>query len=202
MAMSCGSAKVAAEAEAEAAAVMEEASVEGVPVELLAEAANPPPRLRATPVPPTPTPSPTSEPERPRSVVVERILPSHTPTPTVTPTPTLPGGPGAGPTATPTATPTVTPTPTPTAETVTIRNRGAYAVDMALWVLVSQNGDERFVFPPEFQLTADSTMVIASGSAEGDLKWTEPDVWHDTEMDAALLYDAAGLLISTYTSTS
>ncbi len=39
-------------------------------------------------------------------------------------------------------------------------------------------------------------MVIASGSAEGDLKWAEPDVWHDTELDAAVF------LISTYTSTS
>ncbi len=89
-----------------------------------------------------------------------------------------------------------------TAETVTIRNRGAYAVEMSLWVLVSQNGDERFVFPPDYQLAAGSTLTIASGSAEGDLKWTEPDVWHDTALDAALLYDAAGLLISTYTSTS
>ncbi len=99
----------AAKAEAEAAAVLEEASVEGVPVELLAEAANPPPRLRATPIPATPTLSPISEPERPRSVVVERIPPSHTPTPTET----------------------------------------AMPVDMALWVLVSQNGDERFVLPPD-----------------------------------------------------
>ncbi|HJN38977.1 MAG TPA: hypothetical protein QGH28_02250 [Chloroflexota bacterium] len=154
----------AAKAEAEAAAVLEEASVEGVPVELLAEAANPPPRLRATPIPATPTLSPTSEPGRPRSVVVERILPYHTHTLTATPTPTAPGGPGSGPTATPTATPTVTPTPTATAvpvdiidiesvnktaETITIRNRGASAVDMALWVLVSQNGDEWFVFPPD-----------------------------------------------------
>ncbi len=154
----------AAKAEAEAAAVLEEASVEGVPVELLAEAANPPPRLRATPIPATPTLSPTSEPGRPRSVVVERILPYHTHTLTATPTPTAPGGPGSGPTATPTATPTVTPTPTATAvpvdiidiesvnktaETITIRNRGASAVDMALWVLVSQNGDEWSVFPPD-----------------------------------------------------
>ena len=117
-------------------------------------------------------------------------------------------------TDTPTPTPTVTPTPTPTlipvdiidieagdktAETVTIRNRGAYAVDMSLWLLVSQNGDERFVFPPGYMIPAGGTVVVASGAATGDLKWTEPDVWLDDALDPALLCDATGLLISTFT---
>jgi len=42
-ATACGDAEVAAELEEELAAVAQEASVEGVPVELLVEAANPPP---------------------------------------------------------------------------------------------------------------------------------------------------------------
>lgn len=181
-------------------------------VEQLVEVAAPTVRPRATARPLVPTATPTGEPLRPRSTILEAILPSPTPTPTPVPEPTISTDPV--PTSTPAPTPTVIPTPTPTqipvdiidiesvdktAETVTIRNRGAYAVDMSSWVLVSQNGDERFVFPPDYQVAAGGTVVIASGSATGDLKWTEPDVWLDDATDAALLYDAAGLLISTFT---
>lgn len=207
--------------EGEVPAVVDAAEGEAPAAELSVEAEKPPSNTRvnrSTPtVAPTPTPTPTPEPGRPRSGVVERVLPS--PTPTVTPTPTAtPVGTDAtspAPTDTPTPTPTVTPTPTPTAipvdivdieavdkaaETVTIRNRGAYAVDASAWVLVSQNGDERFVFPPGYMIPAGGTVVVASGSATGDLKWTVPDVWHDGLQDVALLYDATGLLISTFTS--
>jgi hypothetical protein len=108
-------------------------------------------------------------------------------------------------TDTPTLTPTVTPTPTLIPvdiidiEAVAIRNRGAYAVDVSLWLLVSQNVDERFVFPPGYMIPAGGTVVVASGAATGDLKWTEPDVWLDDALDPALLYDATGLLISSFT---
>ena len=139
--------------------------------------------------------------------VIERVLPSPTSTltltPTETPVPTVATSPVS--TDTPTLTPTVTPTPTLIPvdiidiEAVAIRNRGAYAVDVSLWLLVSQNVDERFVFPPGYMIPAGGTVVVASGAATGDLKWTEPDVWLDDALDPALLYDATGLLISSFT---
>lgn len=209
-----------AAAEGEVPEVAEAAGAEAADVELLGQvgdSAGSSRVRRSTPLPaPTPTPTPTPEPGRPRSGVIERVLPSPTPTltltPTETPVPTVATSPV--PTDTPTPTPTVTPTPTPTlipvdiidieavdkaAETVTIRNRGAYAVDVSSWLLVSQNGDERFVFPPCYMIPAGGTVVVASGGATGDLKWTEPDVWLDDALDPALLYDATGLLISTFT---
>ncbi len=202
----------------EVPAVVEAAAAEAPEVELLGEIESSPAGSQAArPTPAAaPTPTPTPEPGRPRSSVLQRILPSPAPTltetPTATPVATVATAPV--PTDTPTPTPTVTPTPTPTlipvdivdieavdktAETVTIRNRGAYAVDVSLWLLVSQNGDERFVFPPGYKIPAGGTVVVASGSATGDLKWTEPDVWLDDALDPALLYDATGLLISTFT---
>lgn len=209
-----------AAAEGEVPGVVEAAGAEALGAELLGQVENSPAGSRVTrsgpTVAPTPTPTPTPEPGRPRSGVIERVLPSPTPTltltPMETPVPTVVTSPV--PADTPTPTPTVTPTPTPTlipvdiidieavdktAETVTIRNRGAYAVDVSLWVLVSQNGDERFVFPPGYIIPAGGTVVVASGAATGDLKWTEPDVWLDDALDPALLYDATGLLISTFT---
>ena len=82
-------------------------------------------------------------------------------------------------------------------ELVTIKNNGAVDVDMTGWVLVSVTGNQRYTFP-SYILEAGDTVTVASGDADGNLKWTSENVWNNSDSDPAQLYDSAGKLIATY----
>ncbi len=81
-------------------------------------------------------------------------------------------------------------------ELVKIKNTSKEDQDMSGWRLVSTNGGEAYYFPENFILKAGDTMTIASGNAEGDLKWSDNYIWNNNN-DSARLYDKNGELIST-----
>lgn len=82
-------------------------------------------------------------------------------------------------------------------ETVTIENVGTVDLELTGWKLVSVTGRQTYIFPA-YLLKAKGTVTVASGSAEGDLKWTTDFVWNNTTSDPAELYDTEGKLISRY----
>lgn len=84
-------------------------------------------------------------------------------------------------------------------ELVTIKNTGDTDVDMTGWTLVSVKGNQRFNFPV-YVLKAGGSVTVASGSADGDLKWTTKNQWNNSEPDPAQLLDANGNLVSSYDS--
>lgn len=84
-------------------------------------------------------------------------------------------------------------------EVVVISNDGAADVDISGWKLVSEVGNQSFVFPPGTTLPAGGTLKIVSGPsaqpAPGVLVWTKNYIWNN-DGDPALLYDSSGRLIS------
>lgn len=83
------------------------------------------------------------------------------------------------------------------AEIVSIKNTGSSDVDLAGWVLVSVAGNQRYTFP-SYVLKAGASVTVASGKANGDLKWTSSYIWNNDSSDPAQLYDASGNLVSTF----
>lgn len=86
-----------------------------------------------------------------------------------------------------------------TAETVVIENRGAETVNISGWTLVSERGDQRFVFPTGTTITANSRITVVSGpnatSGAGRLVWTRSNIWNN-DGDPAVLLDAEGMEVS------
>jgi len=80
-------------------------------------------------------------------------------------------------------------------ELVIIKNNSNVDVDMTGWKLVSVNGNQVYYFPNNFVLKAGASVSIASGNAEGDLKWTKSNIWNN-KGDPAELYDNKGNLVS------
>ena len=81
-------------------------------------------------------------------------------------------------------------------EIVVIKNNSKVDVDMTGWKLVSVKGNQVYYFPDNFILKAGASVSIASGNAEGDLKWTKNNIWNN-DGDPAELYDNNGNLVST-----
>lgn len=82
-------------------------------------------------------------------------------------------------------------------ELVTIKNSGTTDVNLQGWVLVSVTGNQRYTFP-SYTLKAGYSVIVASGSASGDLKWTTANVWNNSESDPAELYNSNGTLVDNY----
>ncbi|MBM3947356.1 MAG: hypothetical protein FJ315_08190, partial [SAR202 cluster bacterium] len=84
-------------------------------------------------------------------------------------------------------------------EAVLIRNQRGTPVDMTGWVLVSEVGNQRFVFPP-LTLAPSATVEVLSGtsavhSPPARLRWTDKNVWNDGG-DSAALFDRSRNLAS------
>lgn len=82
-------------------------------------------------------------------------------------------------------------------EVVTLKNKSNEDVDLSGWVLLSVKGDQSFTFPPGSIIKAGSTLTIASGDAEGDIKWTSKNIWNN-DGDPAKLINAEGIVVSEY----
>ncbi|MEE9324046.1 MAG: lamin tail domain-containing protein [Dehalococcoidia bacterium] len=131
------------------------------------------------------------------------------PTPTPIQTPTI----APIPTPTPTPVPTPSPTPVPLGtviienidlqeEIVVIANLGDSPIELTGWRLVSEVGNQDFVFP-EFTLGPSQRVEITSGpnaqdDPPGKLHWTGRYIWNN-EGDSGALYDASERLMSRFT---
>lgn len=84
-------------------------------------------------------------------------------------------------------------------EVVVIRNDGTTAVDMSNWALVSENGNQKFVFPCGTVIQAGASLSIVSGrgatEGAGRLVWTKSRIWND-KGDPAVLLDANNVEVS------
>ncbi|MBS3986232.1 MAG: thermonuclease family protein [Selenomonadales bacterium] len=84
-------------------------------------------------------------------------------------------------------------------ERVVIANRGQTSVDISGWVLVSENGNQRFTFPAGTVIAMGSSIMVVSGpnatAGPGRLVWTRSHIWNN-EGDPAVLLDNTGREVS------
>ena len=97
------------------------------------------------------------------------------------------------------------------AEVVVIVNTGASPQVMTGWELLSQEGEQRFVFPP-FTLDPGAAVRVTSGpngqqDPPGVLQWLKSDgspyrghVWNN-DGDVAVLFDSGGNEVSRFAQT-
>lgn len=90
----------------------------------------------------------------------------------------------------------------PNAETITIRNDGAEAVDLGGWVLKDTSASHRYTFPTGFVLDAGASVVVHTGCGDDsarDLHWCRAGslVWNN-DGDTAYLEDPDGNTVSTF----
>lgn len=85
------------------------------------------------------------------------------------------------------------------AEKVIIANNSGQDVDMSGWVLISEKGNQKFVFPRGTVIPGGGVIKVVSGpqakKAPGVLVWGKGNIWNN-KGDPAALYDAQGKLIS------
>jgi len=79
-------------------------------------------------------------------------------------------------------------------ETVTITNSGSSPVNLAGWILTDEGAKHSYTFSGT-SLPSGGSVTIASGTANGDIKWTSANVWNN-DGDTAYLYDSSGNLVS------
>ncbi|MBC7341126.1 MAG: S-layer homology domain-containing protein [Clostridia bacterium] len=84
------------------------------------------------------------------------------------------------------------------AEVVTVTNKGSTAVNLQGWKLVSEAGNQTYIFPAVTLQPGASVRVWSGPNAKDspptDLKWTTANIWNKSG-DPAALYDAAGRLV-------
>lgn len=83
------------------------------------------------------------------------------------------------------------------AELVTIQNTTQSDVNLQGYKLLSEKGNQSFIFP-SYLLKAGASVKVASGDASGDLKWTTQNMWNNSDPDPAALYDSRGVLVSRF----
>jgi beta-lactamase superfamily II metal-dependent hydrolase len=79
-------------------------------------------------------------------------------------------------------------------ETVTITNGGTSTAGLSGWKLTDQGAKHTYSFTGT-SLPPGGSVVVASGPASGDVKWTTANVWNN-DGDTAYLYDSSGALVS------
>lgn len=77
------------------------------------------------------------------------------------------------------------------AEYVVIKNGEDKDVNISGWELVSETGNQRFLFPEETMIKTGKTLKITSGNlaGTGDFTMAEGNVWNNSGSDPAVLYD-------------
>ena len=85
------------------------------------------------------------------------------------------------------------------AEVVSLKNTGAEGIDVSGWTLVSEVGNQRFIFPAGTKLAAGTVLRITSGptakAGPGTLVWSKENIWNN-DGDPAVLLDAQGHQVS------
>ncbi len=83
------------------------------------------------------------------------------------------------------------------AEYLEVGNRGAAAVDLDGWIVLSVEGHQVLTLH-DLTLTPGSSVRIVSGRTQpspGDVVWTHVNIWNN-HGDTAALYDARGTLVA------
>jgi len=85
------------------------------------------------------------------------------------------------------------------AESVTVKNRSANSIDVSGWILISETGNQRFVFPSGTTVPVGLSISVVSGpnamAGSNRLLWTRSHIWNN-DGDPAVLLDAKGREIS------
>jgi competence protein ComEC len=81
------------------------------------------------------------------------------------------------------------------AQTVSLVNNGGDA-DISGYFIVSEKGNEVFVFPQGAALAAGETITVACTGGTGDYIWDDKKVWSGKDSEAGALYDAYGNALS------
>lgn len=81
-------------------------------------------------------------------------------------------------------------------DAISLTNHGDEAVDISGWYILSERGNQMFVFK-DMVLEPGQKVTITSQSSDdaGDLIWPDKKVWHKSKADKATLYDAYGRVI-------
>lgn len=77
------------------------------------------------------------------------------------------------------------------AQTITLVNNGGDA-DLSGYFIMSEKGNEVFVFPQGAKLKAGGTLTVACRGGAGDYIWDEKKVWNKKGDEAGSLYDCYG----------
>ena len=77
------------------------------------------------------------------------------------------------------------------AQTITLVNNGTDA-DLSGYFIISEKGNEIFVFPQGAVLAAGKTLTVACRGGQGDYFWDDNKVWSKKDDEAGVLYDAFG----------
>ncbi|MDP4126421.1 MAG: lamin tail domain-containing protein [Bacillota bacterium] len=84
-------------------------------------------------------------------------------------------------------------------EVVTLTNSSNKAVNLTAWKLVSEEGNQTFIFPSGTIIAAGATLNVVSGKnakpGTNVLVWTESTIWNNNG-DPGALYNAQGKLVS------
>jgi endonuclease YncB( thermonuclease family) len=87
------------------------------------------------------------------------------------------------------------------AEVVVLRNTGSAQVNLTGWKLVSEKGNQTFIFPEGTVIPAGEVLKVLSGPkaapGPGVLVWTKSYIWNN-DGDPGALYDAQGKLVSQF----
>jgi len=85
------------------------------------------------------------------------------------------------------------------AEVVIIKNTENTAVDMNGWKLISEVGNQQFIFPALVLQPGEVVKVTSGANAKdnpsGELLWTKSYIWNN-DGDPGALYNASGILVS------
>ncbi len=86
----------------------------------------------------------------------------------------------------------------PGEDLITLVNRGNEDIALDGWYLVSERGNEWYVFPDQTIICAGERLTVGtkSSTAAYDLLWDEKKVIHKSKPDAITLYDANGMTVS------
>lgn len=83
------------------------------------------------------------------------------------------------------------------AEYIIIKNSSSEAKDVGGWRVVSEKGNQAFVFPAGYILQPGQECKLTSGAiaGTGDFTMANTDIWNNSSSDPGVLYDAGGVEI-------
>lgn len=80
------------------------------------------------------------------------------------------------------------------AEYVIIKNNGTVAIDIGGWTMISEKGNQTFVFPSGYILNPGQECILTSGELSGteDFTMANGTIWNNSSLDPAVLVDKIG----------
>lgn len=86
-------------------------------------------------------------------------------------------------------------------DVITLSNSGD-AQDLSDWYIMSEKGEEMFIFPENTTIASGSTLTIGTNTTEApyDLLWDDKKVIHKSKTDVITLYNHHGLPVSSMTN--